>query len=155
MPSWSHVKSQEPEFAERVEHLFQVGRHKTIATLRADGSPRISGIECDFVDGELTFASMSDARKLGDLRRDARFSLHGPSIDPEVGREAAWPGEAKISGIAVPVVTPGPSVDGASDAQGFVADIREVVVTHLNTDATKLVVEWWTPEGGRQRAERD
>lgn len=49
----------EPEFAGRVRRLFDAGRHKTIATLRADGSPRISGIECEFTDGELRFGSMN------------------------------------------------------------------------------------------------
>ncbi len=47
------MEQAEPEFAERVRRLFDAGRHKTIATLRADGSPRISGIECEFTDGEL------------------------------------------------------------------------------------------------------
>jgi hypothetical protein len=28
------------------------GKHKTLATLRADGSPRISGIEVEFTNGE-------------------------------------------------------------------------------------------------------
>ena len=32
----------------------------------------------------------------------------------------------------------------------FVVDVAEVVVVHLHDDATKLVVEWWTLDGGRQ-----
>ena len=64
MPSWRDVVEAEPEFAGRVRALFEAGRHKTIATLRADGSPRISGIECEFTeDGELQFGSMPHARK--------------------------------------------------------------------------------------------
>jgi hypothetical protein len=46
MAAWRDVEQSEPEFAARVRRLFEAGRHKTIATLRADGSPRISGIEC-------------------------------------------------------------------------------------------------------------
>ncbi len=61
---------------------MDAGRHKTIATLRADGSPRISGIECEFADGELRFGSMARARKGVDLRRDPRFALHGPVFHP-------------------------------------------------------------------------
>jgi len=141
----------EPEFAERVRRLFDAGRHKTIATLRADGSPRISGIECEFVDGELRFGSMPDARKGADLRRDPRFALHSPTSHPGEGKEAEWLGEAKISGRAMaagPVILEG-------GGEMFVADITEVVITGLNADATKLVVESWTPGRGRLRVERD
>ena len=45
--------------------LFDAHQYKTIATLRADGSPRISGIETVFEDGELIFGSMPNARKGG------------------------------------------------------------------------------------------
>ena len=72
------------------------------ATVRADGSPRISGIECEFADGELRFGSMPGARKGADLTRDPRFALHGPTFHPHEGKEAEWPGEAKIAGRAVP-----------------------------------------------------
>ena len=48
MTTWKAFELAEPEFAGRVRALFEAGRHKTIATLRADGSPRISGIECEF-----------------------------------------------------------------------------------------------------------
>src|SRR5579859_5936487 len=102
MATWREVDQAEPEFAARVRRLFNGGRHKTIATLRADGAPRISGIECEFTDGELTFGSMLGARKGADLRRDPRFALHGPAFHPVDGKEADWPGEAKIAGRAVP-----------------------------------------------------
>ena len=87
MPSWRYVVEAEPEFAGRVRALFEAGRHKTIATLRADGSPRISGIECEFTDdGELQFGSMTGARKGIDLHRDPRFALHGPTFHPVEGQ---------------------------------------------------------------------
>lgn len=150
------IVESEPEFAGRVQLLFEAGRHKTIATLRSDGSPRISGIECEFVDGELRFGSMSGARKGADLRRDPRFALHGPAFHPVEGREGEWPGEAKIAGRAVPAGTIA-TVEGSEQPDGemFVADIGEVVVTGLNSDASKLVVESWTPERGLVRVERD
>jgi hypothetical protein len=139
-----------------VRRLFDAGRHKTIATLRADGSPRISGIECEFADGDLRFGSMSGARKGEDLKRDPRFALHGPTFHPDEGKESDWPGEAKIAGRAVLAVgreTDGPS--GEPDGDMFVADISEVVITGLNADASKLVVEWWTSEQGLRTIERE
>ena len=101
MTAWKEVERAEPEFAQRVRALFDAHRHKTIATVRADGSPRISGIEAVFEDGELTFGSMPNARKGADLRRDPRFALHSATVDPVEGAEAQWPGEAKISGRAI------------------------------------------------------
>jgi hypothetical protein len=156
MPGWNAFEQAEPEFAERVHRLFEAGRHKTIATLRADGSPRISGIECEFADGDLRFGSMADARKGADLQRDPRFALHGPTFHPEEGKEGEWPGEAKIAGRALPdgpVPTDGD--DERPDGEMFVADITEVVITGLDPGATKLVVESWTPERGLRRIERD
>ncbi len=155
VPSWSVIEQAEPEFTGRVRNLMDAGRHKTIATLRADGSPRISGIECEFTDTDLQFGSMTDARKGADLARDPRFALHGPTFHPDVGREKDWPGEAKIAGRAIPAgpVAPGESPE-QPDGEMFIADITEVVITGLNSDGTRLVIEWWTPEHGLRKVER-
>src|SRR5437764_7925795 len=151
MATWRDVETAEPEFARRVRALFDARKHKTIATLRADGSPRISGIEAGFEEGELVFGSMPNARKGADLRRDPRFALHSATIDPVAGSEADWPGEAKISGraIAAGPITEGPAGDR------FHCDIAEVVHTHLNEQAMMLVVEWWTPAQGLRKIERE
>jgi hypothetical protein len=158
VPTWETFEQAEPVLAARVRRLFDAGRHKTLATLRADGSPRISGIECEFVDGDLRFGSMADSRKGADLRRDPRFALHGPTVHPVEGKEAEWPGEAKVAGRAVPAgpVSAGDAGDAgeAPDGEMFVADITEVVVTALDPAATMLVVESWTPERGLRRVER-
>jgi hypothetical protein len=151
MAAWKDVEQAEPEFAARVRRLFDAGRHKTIATVRADGSPRISGIEVEFADGELRFGSMAGARKGADLRRDPRFALHGPTFHPQEGQEAQWPGEAKIAGRAVPAGTG----DDEPDADLFLADISEVVITRLNPEATLLVIESWTPTRGLRLTERE
>jgi Pyridoxamine 5'-phosphate oxidase len=153
MAAWKDVEQAEPEFAARARRLFDAGRHKTIATLRADGSPRISGVECEFADGELRFGSMPGARKGADLRRDPRFALHGPTFHPEEGKEAEWPGEAKIAGRAV---LAGPIAIGEEPAgDQFLGDISEVVITRLNPEATLLVIESWTPQRGLRVVERE
>lgn len=155
MVRWREIEESEPAFAARVRQLFDAGRHKTIATLRADGSPRISGIECEFDDGEVRFGSMTGARKGADLRRDPRFALHGPTFHPVEGKEAEWPGEAKIAGRAVPAGAVAPEEGDAPAGEAFTADILEVVITHLDPAATKLVVEWWTSEGGLRSVDRE
>jgi hypothetical protein len=151
MTPWRDVEHAEPDFAQRVRALFDAYKHKTIATLRADGSPRISGIEAAFEDGELVFGSMPSSRKGADLRRDPRFALHSATVDPVEGSEAQWPGEAKISGRAS---APTATTEGP-DGDRFSADIAEVVHTHLNEEATLLVVEWWTPTRGLRQIERE
>jgi hypothetical protein len=144
MTSWADFEQAEPAFARRVLELFAGRRHHTLATLRADGSPRISGIEVRFEDGELCFGSMPRARKGADLRRDPRLALHSATTDPVDGAAAQWPGEAKISGRAI-----------AAGSDGFHVDIADVVHTHLNQQATLLVVDWWTPDHGLRTIERE
>lgn len=156
MANWGQFATAEPELAARVKALFDAGRHKTIATLRTDGSPRISGIECEFVDDELRFGSMPDSRKGADLRRDPRFALHGPTFHPVEGQEAEWPGEAKIAGrVRFGDPVPGENEGHAPQGEYFLADITEVVITGLDPGATKLVIESWTPERGLRRVERE
>jgi hypothetical protein len=148
MVSWNEVERAEPEFAAKVRGRFEAGRHKTIATLRADGSPRISGIETEFADGELRFGSMPRARKGADLQRDPRFALHSATAEPPDDPKG-WPGEAKVAGRAYVVEAP-------AEAEGelFRADLDEVVFTGLNPEATLLVIEWWRPGVGLRRVER-
>ena len=102
MATWREFEAAAPELAARARALFEAQKHLTIATLRRDGSPRISGIECTFEDGDLWFGSMGGAVKALDLRRDPRFALHcgtGDSARWE-GDPARWPGDAKLSGRA-------------------------------------------------------
>jgi hypothetical protein len=149
--TWQDVEHAAPELARRVRARFEAHRHHTLATLRADGAPRISGIETSFADGQLTFGSMPGARKGADLTRDPRFALHSATVDPVEGQEARWPGEAKIAGRALAA---GPVTEGA-EGDLFRVDVAEVVHTHLNPEATRLVVEWWTPAAGLRIVERE
>jgi hypothetical protein len=94
--SWSGVEAAAPELAERVKERFQSTGLGLLATLRADGSPRISGIEPSFWDGELWLGSMWEARKALDLRRDPRLALHSATVDKEVTE-----GDARVAGRAL------------------------------------------------------
>ncbi len=148
MPSWAQFETAEPEFASRVRALLTRRKHLTIATLRQDGSPRISGTEVDFADGELRIGSMPGAVKARDLRRDPRVAIHGPTDDPPDERPPAWTGEAKVAGRAVPV-------DMAGTADLFLIDVDEVVITRLNEVGNRLVIESWNPIRGYRVVERE
>lgn len=132
--------------------------HKTIATARADGSPRISGIEAKFIDDDLWFGSMPGSRKSADLARDPRFSLHSGSDDPP-----DWPGDAKLSGLAEEVVDrdrkrqifKAMGADEVPDDSAlYRVDVRELAVTRLTEAKDELAIEWWTEAGGARSMTR-
>lgn len=151
MVSWSTVASAEPEFAERVQTIFDAHKHKTIATLRVDGAPRISGIEAEFVGGELRFGSMPASRKGADLRRDPRFALHSATVDAPEDEAGSWPGDVKVAGQAVPAGDVG-GAGSAGPGELFHADIDEVVHTYVQRG--RLVIELWRPGRGLRRFDR-
>jgi hypothetical protein len=100
MATWQEIEKDAPEFAERVRTVFESGTNKTIATLRRDGSPRISGSELQFEAGEVTLGMMDGSRKLADVRRDPRIAIHSPTIEPP-SEVSAWAGDAKMAGRVV------------------------------------------------------
>jgi hypothetical protein len=109
--SWAEIASAEPDFTDRVRRLLTSQKHMTVATLRKDGSPRISGTELQIEDGNLWLGMMPRSLKALDLRRDPRLALHSPSVDPPEGAESGWPGDAKVAGHGVEV-TEGESPEG-------------------------------------------
>jgi hypothetical protein len=158
MSTFADVAAAEPEFADRVRAAFDAHRHKVLATLRADGSPRVSGIEMSFVDGEPWLAGMPQSVKFADLRRDPRFALHGGSADPDT-----FTADAKLSGRATEVTDPEerrqfgaaagvPAELGAFEL--FRVDMEQVVLVALNDEKTALVVSSWRPGRGLSRTER-
>jgi hypothetical protein len=146
--SWAEFETAEPEFASRVRVLMGSRKHLTMATLRRDGSPRISGTEVEFADGQLRIGSMPDAVKSLDLQRDPHIAIHGPTDDPPKGNPSGWKGEAKIAGTAI-------EVESGSAAHRFLIDIQEAVVTHLNEAGSRLVVESWNSTRGYRTLERE
>lgn len=144
--SWAEVERAVPDLAREVRARFAAGKHATMATLRRDGAPRISGTEVDFAGGEIWLGSMGGALKALDLRRDLRVAIHSPTAEPdETG--TAWAGEAKLAGIAHEV----PTGDGT---HRFWIDVTEVVLTRLGEPADHLVVESWHPGRGYRSRER-
>lgn len=151
MSNWAAVVAAEAEFADRVRGVFDTHRHKVLATLRRDGSPRVSGIEVEFTDGELLMGMMPGSVKAQDLRRDPRLSLHAASDDPPQDDPGGWLGDAKIAGRAVEVAAP---ADEDEPAHHFKVDITEVVLTRVGRPADHLVIESWHEDRGLQRKER-
>jgi pyridoxamine 5'-phosphate oxidase-like protein len=152
---WSEFEAAAPELAERVRAHLDAHTHKTLATLRRDGSPRISGSETRLVDGELWIGSMWQALKARDLQRDPRFALHSGSEDPP-----EWTGDAKLAGVAEEVTDPElvRAINGEAAAAGpshlFRLDLHEVSTVGLDEERKALLIEVWTPEGGVRTMKR-
>jgi Pyridoxamine 5'-phosphate oxidase len=143
MASWSEVEAQAPELAARARQIFDAHKHKTIATLRRDGSPRISGTELELEDGEMWLGSMWRSVKALDLQRDGRFALHSGSADPP-----DWTADAKVAGRAEEVTEPGAS------SHRFRLDIAELVVTSIGEPRDHIVIESWHEGRGLRRKKR-
>jgi hypothetical protein len=155
MPSFSAFEDAAPELAAAVRARLSAHTHLTLATLRADGAPRISGTECRFEDGELWIGSMWQALKARDLRRDPRYALHSGSDDPP-----AWTGDAKVSGVAHEVTDLETvlRLNGEAAENGrshlFRLEVTEASTVGVDEAAKLLIVQLWTPEGGVRRIER-
>ena len=150
MVSWKEFASAAPDFSKRVQDIFETQKHMTLATLRRDGSPRISGTEAHVVDGELVLGMMPGSLKARDLIRDARLALHSPSIDPPDDDPSAWIGDAKIAGLAVESFDKDPE----DESHRFCMDITEVVLTKVGTPPDHLVIESWSPDRGLRSRQR-
>ena len=141
MATWSEFSTAAPALAERVRASFDAHTHKTLATLRRDGSPRISGTETQFDDGELWIGSMPNALKAQDLLRDPRFALHSGTMEPDEGLA-----DAKVAGVAHAVAHP--------DHHRFRLDVHEVSIVTLDDAKQHLLIDVWTAGGGLKRIKR-
>lgn len=148
---WVEFETAEPDLAARVRARFDSGRHKTMATLRRDGSPRISGVEVEFHEGDLILGVTPGSVKGDDLRRDPRLAIHSPSPDPPETSPSDWAGDAKLSGRAVELLEP---VRPEPPALWFRVELEEVALTWVGDPPDHLLVESWHPGRGRERRER-
>lgn len=163
MASWSDLERDARAFADDVKDRFDADKHKFLATLRADGAPRISGIETTFAHGELWLGMMTGSRKAQDLRRDPRFALHSASSAPP-DNPSAWAGDAKLSGIAVEVTDPADRARGLGamgepgeafpEAHVFRLEIREAVHTRVGDPADHLLIRFWNERDGLREIRR-
>lgn len=155
MATWSDVERAVPDLARRVRERLQSHRHCLLATLRADGAPRLSGIEVQFSAGQLWMGMMGASVKARDLQRDGRLALHSA---PDAEHIPA--GDAKVAGHGTEV-TDEPTITAwatelAQPAPGpfhlFRVDVGEISL--LRAAGDHLDIEWWSEGGGYRSVER-
>lgn len=161
MASWQDVEEAVPELAAAVRAAFDAHKHKVLATLRADGSPRVSGNEVTFKDGDVWLGMMHRSVKALDLLRDPRLAVHSATVDAELKL-----GDAKLAGRAVEVTDDDTVRRFAADSAEehgveppepfhlFRVDLTEVSLVRIGEPADHLVIESWSEAAGHRRAER-
>jgi hypothetical protein len=146
--TWQEFSDQAPDLAARVLEKFEANRHKTMATVRADGGPRIAGTEVPIKLGEVWLGGMTGNRRFADLRRDPRVAIHSASEPPDV-----WTGDAKIAGRAVEITDDATKAAfrGAADEvpegdfELFRIDLTAAVVVRLSDERDSLLIDVWHP----------
>ncbi|MET7510112.1 pyridoxamine 5'-phosphate oxidase family protein [Streptomyces albidoflavus] len=145
---WSAFAAAEPDFADRVRARFGLHQHQVLATLRKDGSPRTSGLEVNFSEGQLWLGMMPGSLKARDLQRDPRFALQA---NPGSGAELA-DGDVRVAGRAIEV-TDRTVLDSFRAAVNpppgpfhlFRTDLTEVVRSGVDLEKEEMIITLWHP----------
>ncbi|MDT0398481.1 MULTISPECIES: pyridoxamine 5'-phosphate oxidase family protein [Streptomyces] len=146
--NWAAFTAAEPDLAKTVEERFAAHTHHVLATLRKGGSPRTSGLEVRFLNGELWLGMMPDSLKALDLRRDPRFALQA---NPGAGTGMGG-GDVRIAGRAAEIAEDDTETRGRYTEEVeppepfhlFRTELTEVVRTYIE-DEKYLVVQVWKP----------
>ena len=95
MTTWPEFTASAPRIAEIFTRRHAAtGNLCLLATVRSDGSPRISPIEPRIFEDRLLLVGMPGTTKFRDLGRDPRFCLHTATVDTQVSE-----GDAKLFGV--------------------------------------------------------
>ena len=120
---WGDLQDRQPRLG-AIAHDRLVGPGVLlVATIRRDGTPRLSPVEPFVLDGDLWLSMLLGSLKAADLLRDPRVLVHSIVTGPDGGE-----GEIKLRGSAVEVPD----------------DARQ----RRYADAVAAVLPW-TPEVGR------
>ena len=76
MATWSEFAAQAPEIAAVGLRLLEQHHLAYLATLRADGAPRVNPVSPFIIDGRLFVATPRTSPKARDQARDGRYMLH-------------------------------------------------------------------------------
>lgn len=173
---WATFAAEAPELERDVTPLLRM-KHHVLATLRADGSPRVSGTEVQFVGSELVAGCPADSVKARDVARDGRFALHS-----NPGEHSMEGGDAKLAGVAelhtdtpllqalLDQLTAQHGGEGGDEAAEHTEEqhtgermegvallrlgLTQVTHTAIHPDGDRLVIRTWHPGRGVVSVER-
>lgn len=154
--SWHDLETWAPEIARLGEERLDQARVALLATLRRDGSPRISPVEPYLSQGHILVGAMSWSLKTDDLLRDPRCVLHSAVTGPDNGE-----GELKLYGRAIEADDqirdgcqgwwverpPGAATD-------FSLNVEQAAFVSWDTERGQMTVRRWSPQRGYTESTR-
>jgi hypothetical protein len=154
---WRDLAEAAPEIARLGKERLDQARVALLATLRKDGSPRISPVEPYLSRGHLLFGAMSWSLKTRDLLRDPRCVLHSAVTGPDNGE-----GELKLYGRAIEAddqirnsCQGGWWLERPPDAATvFALDIEQATFISWDTAHGQMTVRQWSPRRGLTETRR-
>jgi hypothetical protein len=157
MTSWAAFATEAPELARKARDRFTHHKHLLLATLRSDGSPRISGIELWFWRDDAWFGMMPSSTKGADLDRDPRFELHSAPTDLDLqqpdarirGRAVRIEDEPTIGAFAATLPDPAPP---PHEMALYRIELAGAVL--IGVEGDELVIETWRPGSPSRRQSR-
>ena len=157
MVCWREFEQLVPELAGLAKGRFASTGLVMLGTIRGNGWPRVTPIEYTIFDGDLVLGGMWQSKKMLDLLRDPRCSIHSTTSDKN-GQE----GDAKLYGTATPLIEEriesywqhifnetGWRADGP--AHVFTIDIESAAYVKFTGEGT---MHWLTWPGGEWRTKK-
>ncbi|HUD79763.1 MAG TPA: pyridoxamine 5'-phosphate oxidase family protein [Streptosporangiaceae bacterium] len=95
--NWAEMAAAQPRLAEIGQQRLLGKGVVLVATIRADGTPRVSPVEPFVLSGVLWLSMLWGSTKAADLLRDPRILVHSIITNRDGGE-----GEFKIRGLAQP-----------------------------------------------------
>ena len=106
MATWAELTAAEPELTAAGERLFRTFTLAFLATVRADGGPRVHPVTITVHDGRLYVFLVHGTPKRHDLLRDPRYALHSFPSFPGGTVASYVDDELVLFGTALPVDEP-------------------------------------------------
>jgi hypothetical protein len=155
--NWRDLETAAPEIADLGKQRLDQARVALLATLRKDGSPRISPVEPYLTQGQLLFGAMPWSLKTHDLLRDPRCVLHSAISGPDSGE-----GELKLYGRATEAddqirdsCQEGWWLSSPPEAATvFALNIEQATFISWDTEHGPMTVRNWSPQRGLTETRR-
>ena len=150
MLSFDAFHAAAPSISSRIRNKFDATGMCMLATLRKDGSPRLSAVEVMFDNGRLMVGMMPGSVKALDLLRDPRCSLMTTIADKDdlsgegkiFGHALAWTDPAEVARfLGVAAERLGMDVEAFDGSHVFEVQVSGAAWQHVDGDA--FVTESW------------
>lgn len=140
--SWREFGGAAPELAEAIRSRFEASLHHVLGTIRADGSPRLSGTEVGINQDEVTVGMMAGSKKLSDVQRDPRVELDSAPLETDLAA-----GDAKLAGSLA-------EQGSTREAAGTSFRLQISLASLVRVEDDELVLTTWRPDSGVREVRR-